>query len=810
MATLTGNTGVIRNTTGGSSNEWRLGDWLNVGSDPVANYITMTNTIFTAYSLSLFSRMAAVVGNTSDASTWAGRAQQIVDSIKYTYRQADGRLLYPTNGERQTPYAQMISFGLDKGNNALYAQKLADNIRASNGLTTGFAGTGGLLPSLSNNGQVEAAFALLEAETYPSWIYCINMGATTAWERWNSFTTSGYGSSGMNSFNHYAFGSVGEWLMSGMLGIHRDESSALTAGFRHFILNPQYGGTITYAKGHYDSMSGRIVSDWVLNDMTGGFTYNCTIPANTSATIYLPAGSIEDAANVTEGGLPLDEAEGVTVGAYDAVNKRLTLEVASGSYSFATSIGVPVRSRTISVTSLTADAYVNFSATQSGATSRAAYSDNTVALNSTLTLTVDGNRPFSISVAPCNTADFYLSSLVDSAGNAVDPNLSVDSMEDNLALRATFTRIPSTNIAAGVTPTVTSPLTSGGAPNNAEWRASNLTDGTLSFRNNPNRNGWTSDIVNSASITPAANRWGNDGAMGSGIPVTLTFNLGTNVANRTFNQIRLYPRTSVFAADGGTAGFPRDFTIEGSNTSATAGFTPIMTLTDKRADVCAPLVVSFDTAQSGYQWLRISCTRLGLPAHDDGGGANYRMQLSQIGFFNIRSLTVLNGTGSGVYTVGAQTAVTADPPLAGYVFDEWVATGFTLVEPQLSSASFTLTIPNSAASNITLEATYKKDISIDDRIVITSTFVPDESDPNFNPGFKLKANDNIGVVLCVAAYDASGKLVALDFERVSLTAGAKSVLSASVPYTNKTFKYKFFIWDAQYIPLTTVTDISGL
>jgi alpha-L-rhamnosidase len=130
----------------------------------------------------------------------------------------------------------------------------------------------------------------------------------------------------MNSFNHYAFGSIGQWLMSGVLGIMRDESDFDNVGFRKFILNPQYGGTLTYAKGHYDSVAGRIESSWERKP-DGVFEYRFVIPENTQATVYMPAKEAPD---------PVDVGEGATFIRYDAAAQRAVYAVKPGTYHWRT------------------------------------------------------------------------------------------------------------------------------------------------------------------------------------------------------------------------------------------------------------------------------------------------------------------------------------------------------------------------------------------------------------------------------------------------------------------------------------------
>jgi alpha-L-rhamnosidase len=219
----------------------------------------------------------------------------------------------------------------------MMAAKLRENIRLNGWkLTSGFLGVAYSCPSLSENGESEAAFRVLEQEEYPSWIYSINQGATTTWERWNSFTLdNGFGDAGMNSFNHYTLGVIAEWMFTGILGIRRTEEFP---GFKQFVLNPQYGGTLTYAQGHFDSMVGRISSSWTWDHNNNNFIYNCTIPPNSIATVYIPA--IEPK-KVREGGIAAYEAKGIEYVGFSSKLKREVFRVWSGNYSFS-SIAAPI------------------------------------------------------------------------------------------------------------------------------------------------------------------------------------------------------------------------------------------------------------------------------------------------------------------------------------------------------------------------------------------------------------------------------------------------------------------------------------
>ncbi len=155
-------------------------------------------------------------------------------------------------------------------------------------ITTGFSGTPNILPALSRGGYTEQAYRMITNTEYASWLYPVSKGATSVWERWNSLDTafSEPNQNGMNSFNHFALGAVGQWMFEYQLGITTPYLDG-EAGYRHFILQPTCGGNYTALEGSYDSHYGRIESAWTASNgqMTG---YRCTVPANTTATLFLP------------------------------------------------------------------------------------------------------------------------------------------------------------------------------------------------------------------------------------------------------------------------------------------------------------------------------------------------------------------------------------------------------------------------------------------------------------------------------------------------------------------------------------------
>ncbi|MBK7711519.1 MAG: hypothetical protein IPJ37_11585 [Bacteroidales bacterium] len=152
-------------------------------------------------------------------------------------------------------------------------------------MNTGFHSTLCLMKELVKRGYGKKAFELLESKEFPSWGYSIEQGATSIWERWDGFVKGrGFQGAGMNSFNHYAFGSIGEWMYENIIGIQPDPDYP---GYSHFILKPLPGGTLTWANGSYNSISGKIEAGWKKEG--NKFQYNFTVPPNTTATVYIPS-----------------------------------------------------------------------------------------------------------------------------------------------------------------------------------------------------------------------------------------------------------------------------------------------------------------------------------------------------------------------------------------------------------------------------------------------------------------------------------------------------------------------------------------
>jgi len=178
---------------------------------------------------------------------------------------------------------------------------VADIERRGMHLSTGFVGSPYLCHVLSNNGRLDTAYTLLNQKTWPSWLYPVTQGATTIWERWDGWTEeNGFQSPKMNSFNHYAYGAIGDWLYMTVAGIQIDPAQP---GYKHSVLRPQPGGDLTRAGGTLKTPFGELVSQWTIEN--GTFEWEIVVPANTTATAHLP---MRDTSTIHLNGEPVSES----------------------------------------------------------------------------------------------------------------------------------------------------------------------------------------------------------------------------------------------------------------------------------------------------------------------------------------------------------------------------------------------------------------------------------------------------------------------------------------------------------------------
>lgn len=296
------------------------GDWLNVDDETPRDVM---GTAYFAYVTNLVSKMAAVIGRKQDETKYKKLFKNIKKAFVDAFVTPEGRI----KGDSQTCYVLALKMELLPDNlRVAAAKRLAEKIAERDGhLSTGFVGVSYLLPVLTDYGYLDVAYDLLTKDTYPSWGYSIKNGATTIWERWNSYTIEeGFGDVGMNSFNHYSLGSVGEWMYRYMVGIEADPEQP---GYKHIIIQPHIGGGFTWAKASYESLYGQIVSHWELKNER--LELEVEIPPNTTASVYLP---VEDASQILEGEKPLDKTDGIIE--IKELQGKTLLEVGSGKYNF--------------------------------------------------------------------------------------------------------------------------------------------------------------------------------------------------------------------------------------------------------------------------------------------------------------------------------------------------------------------------------------------------------------------------------------------------------------------------------------------
>jgi len=273
---------------------------------------TLLATAYWALIANMMSEMAKATGKSADADYYDHLVSKIREAFRKAYIQDNGSVGTGT----QTSYVVALYTKMaPKELEPKLVERLVKDIESHDWhLSTGFLGTPFLLFTLADHGRTDVAYRLLLNETYPSWGYMLSKGATTWWERWNGDT----GDPRMNSYNHYAFGSVVAWIYRYVVGIDTDLRAP---GFKRIAVHPHVDSRLASAKGEYHSIYGKISSEWT-NPAAGPFTLKLEIPPNTSADVYLPA---KTKAQVFEGGKKLNAETREDV---------FVVHVGSGTYDF--------------------------------------------------------------------------------------------------------------------------------------------------------------------------------------------------------------------------------------------------------------------------------------------------------------------------------------------------------------------------------------------------------------------------------------------------------------------------------------------
>lgn len=306
-----------------------FGDWLfyrpfddDDGRSAVTDKYLIAQCFY-AHSTQLLIDAAGVLGKKADADQYSALLQRIKDAFVREYATANGRLISGT----QTAYVLALQFDMLPENlRKQAAERLVANIQDyGNHLTTGFLGTPYLCHVLSRYGYTPIAYKLLLQDTYPSWLYPVKMGATTIWERWDGIRPdSTFENAGMNSFNHYSYGAIGDWMYRVVAGIDTYEDGP---GYHHIRIEPHPGGGLTYAAADLETGYGRVGSHWSRQGDT--LSMEVIIPANTTATIAIPA---PEGGRITEGDKPLASIKELSI---ESVERGyLILKAGSGTYHF--------------------------------------------------------------------------------------------------------------------------------------------------------------------------------------------------------------------------------------------------------------------------------------------------------------------------------------------------------------------------------------------------------------------------------------------------------------------------------------------
>lgn len=300
------------------------GDHLSLESTPA----DLSDTAWCARSAQLVSKMATALGKTEDAEYYA--------SVYEKYKKAwqDAYIIWETGAIEcysQTAFSLGLAFDLyPEELKESAANCLITNLEAQNyQMKAGFSGIGYLLPALSENGKIDAAYRLLLQEEAPSLLYQVKKGATTTWEQWTAYSENGDGTYTLDgSLNHYAYGTPASFLYTDVLGIRSDEHHP---GYKHFFLEPQATGALSHANGSYDSIYGTISVSYAQTE--NGYEYHFEVPANTTATLSLPA--LSENQTYLESGKEISGDDGVKF--VGIVDNKAIYELSSGSFSFTAS-----------------------------------------------------------------------------------------------------------------------------------------------------------------------------------------------------------------------------------------------------------------------------------------------------------------------------------------------------------------------------------------------------------------------------------------------------------------------------------------
>ncbi len=535
----------------------------------------------------MMSEMAAALGKTADAEKYMAVYEAEKALYQEKYVNTNGTLKF--NVQTLLLFALFLDLLPNDESVAAVTNQLITNIENNgNKLKTGFLGTGIILDTLSKIGRTDVAYKLLLQHNCPSWLYTVDNGATSIWERWDAYTEESgiYGgvstANAAKSFNHYSFGAVASWMYREMAGIGYDKSNP---GFKHIVLAPKPSLRLPTVTSSFDSAYGTINSNMSYGDEV--WNYSCTIPANTTATIKLP---VEDIATLKVDGKAVqsEAIDGLTyVGYEDGV---ATIEAVAGSYDFTT---YAETKQTVNL-DISADKSVPL------ASYEVKLNGEVVSTAMPVSVTVQEGDVVTAKVIPNNDIDYAVTEWT-SNGDVIceeaELNYTVEGGE-SIDITAEIGYIGLTNIAIGKTVDA--------AAVNTTWPASHLTDGNLNSL--AGGRGWSS-VSQGKNTTFAAE-------------VSAIIDLGEKM---TFNRFQIYPRDYQMTD---ARNFPVDYKIYISNDKS--DWKEIYSVEGATApdDVYTPQVVQLNRRVEA-QYVKLAVTK--ITKGDEAG--NCYVQLAEMGIY---------------------------------------------------------------------------------------------------------------------------------------------------------------------------------
>ena len=553
------------------------GDWLGYESndDTIKKLI---GCCYYAWDALAMSEMAEVLGNRQDMNKYADLYESQKAYFQQQYVNADGSL----KRTEQTVCLLALYLDLlpDEDARQMAKDALLANIERNGGkLQTGFVGTSILMQTLSEIGASDVAYQILLQRGEPSWLYCVDQGATTIWETWDCYTADRGYNGGHSSFNHYAKGAVAEWMYGYMAGIMCDPAQP---GFKNIILQPNPEQAISSVDCAYNSAYGPIVSNWRYE--ADSLIYEASIPANTTADVYLP---VEEGKTLTVNGKAPEDLTLTTDGiVYEKTEDgKAIFHAVAGAFRF--------------VTGVTPYHYVTLVNADPGAGCLASV-DGGAWQDMPSTLKLAAGEEVTVQVRPENSGEYAFACWT-GAALTTDDTVTVKA-DANKRLTVHFQKIDHQLITQGATVTAVSNNGS------AQWAPANLVDGILTSVESSK--GYTSEPL--GSRTPADKPW-------------IQLDLGEV---KTMDRFHLYPRTDQVTAAGDTCNFPEAFEIQVRRSESDDWQT--VAVYDGEAPFKMPLAVQMEEPVEA-RYIQMLISRVSENPADEGAN---RVQMAEFGVYN--------------------------------------------------------------------------------------------------------------------------------------------------------------------------------